>query len=147
MAAKAKKSSSGVTVKQVLLQKGERYGFYAAAGLLLFFLGFGVYVASTSASSTAITGEIAKNIDTAKQKMQAAGEDPPPIASEVFVPPTLADIKFTELVTPYPFFNPAEDANPKRISPKVLPPVESQVEVVLGATGAYELIRGEDGKT
>lgn len=48
----AAKKSSSVNVKELILQKGERVGFIAAAALLLFFLGFGVYVASTSASST-----------------------------------------------------------------------------------------------
>ena len=36
----------------LLLQKGERYGFFAAAALLLFFLAFGVYVAAKSESTT-----------------------------------------------------------------------------------------------
>ena len=44
------KKKSGINFKQILLQKGERYGFYAASGLLLLFLFLGVFKAVTSAA-------------------------------------------------------------------------------------------------
>jgi hypothetical protein len=142
----AAKKTSSVNVKELLLQKGERVGFIAAAALLLFFLGFGVYVASTSASSTTITNDIAANIKTTKSKMDSPGEPPPPIPKEVEKDPTLLDIKFKDYPTPNFFFNPAENYNPKRVQPKILPAVDAQVEVVWGPTGAYEMILGDDGK-
>lgn len=142
----AAKKASGVNFKQLLLEKGERWGFMAAAGLLVFFLGFGVFVASRSASATTITKDIASNIQTAKAKMTAPGQSPPEIEPVVFEPVSLRNIKFNEFVTPHEYFNPAEEQNPKRVSPRILPASEAQVEFVRGAVGVYDMIN-DNGKT
>src|SRR5436305_895169 len=92
------KKSSGVGVKQLLLQKGERYGFFAAAALLLFFLAFGVYVAASSASSSKLADGIASNIKSAQDKLKAeSGAEPQAIDVEVWKDPKKLDIKFTSM--------------------------------------------------
>src|SRR5438552_17121912 len=99
----AKKTSSGPGMKQLLLQKGERIGFIAAAALLLLFLGLGVIVAANSDSTSQITGKIDSTIKSANQKMTAVGSPPPPVDPVVFADPGLLGIKFTDYQTPYSF--------------------------------------------
>src|SRR5439155_24189908 len=127
-------------MKQLLLQKGERIGFIAAAALLLLFLGLGVIVAANSDSTSQITSKIDSTIKSANQKMTAGGGPPPPIDSVVFVDPDLPGIKFTQYRTPNSFFNEADIVNPKRISPKVLPATEAMVEFVMGTAPAMDTI-------
>jgi hypothetical protein len=138
----AKKSSGGggAGVKQLLLQKGERIGFIAAAALLLLFLSLGVIVAANSDSTSQINNKIEGTIKSANQKLQNPGDNPPPpdpVTQEV---PTLLAINFTQYRTLNPFFNEADIVNPKRMSPKVLPPTETMVEFVMGTAPAMETI-------
>src|SRR6516165_5363429 len=105
----AKKSSGGggAGMKQLLLQKGERIGFIAAAALLIVFLGMGVMVAAKSPSTSQITGNIDSTIKGAKTKLTEPGTPPPELPSVVNEKPTLLAINFTDFRTPFPFFNEA----------------------------------------
>src|SRR5262245_45102731 len=136
-----------INFKELLVKKGERVAFIAGAALLALFLVLGVYVASTSASSGRITEEIASNIKTTNGKLnQPTGQRPPSPDEVVYQTPRLLDIKFNEFVTPYEYFNPAENFNPKRTRPKVYTLNAAQWEFVQGSVGAYEIIPGADGK-
>src|SRR5438128_4775066 len=89
-APKAGKKSSGgggPGVKQLLLQKGERIGFFAAAALLVVFLGMGVMVAANSPSTSQITGNIDTTIKGAKAKLNEQGSPPPELPSVVYEKP------------------------------------------------------------
>jgi len=144
----AKKSSSGGGMKQLLLQKGERIGFIAAAALLVVFLSLGVIVAANSDSTSQITGKIGSTIQSANQKMTAQGAPPPPIDPVAYMEPKLLDIKFTEYATRNSFFNEADIHNPKRISPKVLPATDAMVEFVMGTVPAMDtIVDPANGKT
>jgi hypothetical protein len=126
-------------LKQFVVQKGERVGFVGAAALLLLFLALGGYVASTSASSGAITSDIAGKISATESKINSAGGTAPPSQVEV-VDPRLPSIKFTDFVATNELFNTTYDENPKRLSPKILPPTEAAVQFVRGSIGAYDII-------
>jgi hypothetical protein len=140
----AKKSGkAGVDLKQFFVQKGERVGFYAAGGLLLLFLALGGYVASTSASSGAITTDIASKISATETKINKTGDKPTDLDPVVRVDPTLPAIKFTEYPAPNEFWNTAVDETPKRVSPIILKLTEAQVEFDRGSIGAYDII--DDG--
>src|SRR5262245_54080686 len=91
----AKKASSGGGMKELLLKKGERIGFIAAAALLLVFLSLGVIVAANSDSTSQITSKIGSTIQSANQKMSSPGDPPPPIDPVAYMEPKLLDIKFT----------------------------------------------------
>ena len=91
------KKKSGINFKQILLQKGERYGFYAASGLLLLFLFLGVFKAVTSASTGKIVEVFKKEIQTVDQKMSRQGDQAKPIDPVVYGTSTVAQIPFVRI--------------------------------------------------
>lgn len=136
-----KKAGGGIDFKQLLLQKGERYGFYLAGGLLLLFLALGVTTALSSASS----GSIVKNFDDGVKKVEQAivqpgGQPPPPVDSVVYGSSTVPHIPFTEYAVRHELFNVIANEMTKRVNPRIRPPTEAQVDFVRGSVGVYDVI-------
>src|SRR5262249_42756168 len=117
--------------------------------LLLVFLSLGVIVAANSPSTSQITGNIDSTIKGAKSKLNSPGPPPPPVDPVAALEqPTLLAISFKDYPTPNSFFNEADVVNPKRMSPKILPPTETMVEFVMGTAPAMETITdAATGKT
>src|SRR5258708_38644792 len=89
------KKKSGIDFKQLLLQNGERYGFYAAGALLLLFLFLGGFKAVTSASTGTIVDKFKSGVQSVDQKINKQGEQPKPIDPVVYDISTVAHIPFT----------------------------------------------------
>jgi hypothetical protein len=142
----AKKAKSGINFKQLLLEKGERYGFYAAGGLLLLFLFLGVFKAATSASTGSIVKEFETKIQTVNKKIDEPGQQPKPIDPVVYDTSTVANIPFTVYPVRNELWNVAVNEQTKRLNPHLYPPTEAQVDFVRGSINVYDIIVGPDGK-
>jgi hypothetical protein len=144
----AKKKSGGIDFKQVLVQKGERYGFYLAGGLLLLFLFLGGYKAATSASASSLVTKF----DAGVQKVQAriaqkpSSEEPPPPAPVIYDNPTVPHIPFTEYVVKADLYDITRNEQIKRVNPILYPPYEAQVDFVRGSIGVYDIKINEKGE-
>src|SRR5436309_2708085 len=142
-----KKSGGGIDFKKVLLEKGERYGFYVAGGLLVLFLALGGLTAAKSESSGSIVKDFDSKTAAVEQKInQASGTPVPPIDSVVYQDSTVPRIPFTLYSTHHPIFDITRDERTKRVNPRILPPTEAQVEFVRGSVGVY-MVTQENGKT
>jgi hypothetical protein len=140
-------NKSGLNVKQLLLQKGERIGLGAAAGLLVVFLVLGGIKAASSASPSGYTTDIDGKIRTAESKIQTGGGSPPELDAVVTsTDPRVPHIDFTRYPTPNEYFNGLGVEMAKRLNPKILPVSEAKAEVIHGSTGQLDIFEGPDGK-
>src|SRR5262245_15542464 len=125
--------------KDLLLEKGEKLGIYAAAGLMVLLIVFAAYSAMDAKSPDATV----KALEDAAQKIDTAIKNPNPSLDDV---PTWAKGKYTvELVdgraypTVYPWFDPIAQPDNKRQNPRVLPVVEFQTDFVAPKVLAIDL--------
>jgi hypothetical protein len=139
------KKKSGINFKQILMQKGERYGFYVAGGLLLLFLFLGGYQAITSASTSTIVDQFKKEIQSVDQKINRTGEQPKPIDPGVYDTSTVAQIPFVRYPVNNELFNIAVNEQTKRLNPHLFPPIETQMDFVRGSINIYDIITDADG--
>jgi hypothetical protein len=114
--------------KNLLLEKGERLGIYAAAGLMVLLIVFAAYSAMDAKSPDKTVEDFTK----ATEKIDRDIKNPNP---EGPVLPKWAEEKYrVELVdgraypTVYPWFDPIAQPDNKRQNPRVLPVAEFQVD-------------------
>jgi hypothetical protein len=134
----AKKSK--IDFKQIIVEKGEKYGFYACAGLLAIFLALGGYVASKAASPSGIVRDMDAKVATVKQKTVSGPADPPELDKVIYEKAKFSPIPFTKYVTPNPLFNYAADEHMKRMNPKILPITDAQAQFIRGSIVALDII-------
>ncbi len=139
------KKKSGINFKQILLQKGERYGLYVAGGLLLLFLFLGGFKALTSASTGTIVDKFKSGVQKVDQKMNQPGEQPKPIDATVYESSTVAQIPFTVLPVRNELFNIAVNEQTRRLNPRLYPPTDAQVDFVRGSISVFDIITNADG--
>jgi hypothetical protein len=137
--AKTKKKGSGIDFKQILLQKGERYGFYAAGGLLVLLVVWCGMVASSSASSGTIVQKFDKSVTDVQSKINSAGDKAADLPGVIYGDPTVASIPFTKYEVDKELWNIAVTERTKRGGPKLFRPTESHVDVVKGPIGVYDV--------
>src|SRR5256885_11143729 len=114
----AKKKLGGLNIKQIVLQKGERYGFYLAGGLLLLFLSLGGYKAASSASTGTIVSKFDKGVKDIDAKIaQKPGEQPKELDKVVYDDPTVANITFDKYQVRHDLWNITSNEQTKRLNP------------------------------
>lgn len=136
----AKMKKPSIDFKQFFLEKGEKYGFYAAMGFLVVLLLLGGYVASTAASSSTIVRDMDGKVTTVQQKTVTGPSDPPAYDNVVTKPAKVDRILYDEAVTPNAFFNVASEEHVKRTNPTILPITEAQAQFIRGSIVALDLI-------
>lgn len=136
----AKMKKPSIDFKQFILEKGEKYGFYAAVGFLGVLVLLGGYVASTAASSSAIVRDMDGKVATVQQKTVTGAANPPPFDEVVKKPAKVLNIPFDEAVTSNAFFNVASDEHMKRTNPTILPITEAQAQFIRGSIVALDII-------
>src|SRR5262245_11637078 len=130
-----------IDFKQILMEKGEKYGFYACAGLLAIFLALGGYVASKAASPSSIVRDMDGKVANVQQKTITGPADPPPLDKVIYDGGAkLPQIPFSAYVTPNPLFNIAADEHMKRMNPKILSITEAQVQFIRGSIASMDII-------
>jgi hypothetical protein len=114
--------------KTLLLEKGEKLGIYAAAGLMVLLIVFAAYSAMDAKSPD----DTVKGFKDSVQNIDTAIKNPNPQLPDV---PDWAKGQYTvDLVdgrahpTPYPLFDPIAQPDNKRQNPRVLPVVEFQTD-------------------
>jgi hypothetical protein len=136
-----KKKSGGINFKQILLQKGERYGFYLAGGLLLLCLFLGGYKAASSASSGTIVSSFDDGIKKIDQTIASRpGEQPKELEKVIYDDPTVARIPFTLYAVKNDLWNITANEQTKRLNPRLLSPTAAQVDFVRGPIEVYDII-------
>lgn len=133
--------------KKLFAEKGEKIGFYAAAGLLAVFLIMGGYVASKAASPSGIARDMEAKVAAVQQKTVSGPADPAPIDQVVYKGAKVPVIPFTEHVTPNSFFNIASDAHMKRDKPKILAVAEGKAQFIRGSIATLDIIEDTDEGT
>jgi hypothetical protein len=136
----AKKKLGGLNIRQIVLQKGERYGFYLAGGLLLLFLFLGGYKAATSASTGTIVSKFDDGVKKIDQRIAQPGEQPKELDKVIYDDPTVARIPFTLYTVKNDLWNPSANEQTKRLNPRLLSPSAAQVDFVRGSIETYDII-------
>jgi uncharacterized membrane protein YgcG len=126
--------------KKAIVERGEKIGFYAAAGLLVVFLALGGYVASKAASPATIVRDMDAKVNTVQQKTISGSSETAPLDPVIYYGAIMAKIGFTEHVTPNDFFNTATDEHMKRMNPKILSITDAQVQFIRGSMVALDII-------
>jgi hypothetical protein len=144
----AKKKSGGIDFKQVLVQKGERYGFYLAGALLLLFLFLGGYKAATSASASSLVTQFDQGVQKVNQRIaqKPSSDEPSPIPPIAYKDPTVATIPFTEYVVRHDMYDTTRNEQVKRVNPLLYPPFEAQVDFVRGPIAIYDIRFNDKGE-
>ena len=134
------KKKSGVSLKQLFLEKGERYGFYLAAAILVLFLTLGGMKAVTSASPNTIVGKFDKGVKDVEQKIrQKPGQDPKALDPVIYGDSTVPEIPFNKVVARNDLFDQTLNERTTRLNPQIIPPVAAQVDFVRGSIGSYQI--------
>jgi hypothetical protein len=137
----AKKKLGGFNLKQVVLQKGERYGFYLAGGLLLLFIFLGGYKAASSASTGTIVSKFDQGVKQIDQKIaQKPGEQPKELDKVIYDDPTVARIPFTSFAVKNDLWDTTRNDQTRRLNPRLLSPTAAQVDFVRGSIETYDII-------
>jgi hypothetical protein len=130
--------------KNLLLEKGERLGIYAAAGLMALLIVFAAYSAMDAKSPDKTVEDFTNSVKKIDQDIK----NPNPQAPDL---PDWAKGKYkVELVdgraypTVYPWFDPIAQPDNKRQNPRVLPVAEFQVDFVAPKVLAIDIT--DDGK-
>src|SRR5438874_13839206 len=93
-----------IDFKRVLVEKGEKIGFYAAVGILAVLLIMGGIVASTAASPGGIVKDMDAKVIAVQQKTVTGDSTPTAIGSVVYRGDKAPIIQLTEVVHPYASF-------------------------------------------
>lgn len=143
----AKKKLGGFDFKKVLLDKGERYGFYVAGGLLVLFLALGAITAVKSESAGSIVKDFDTKASSIEQKIVSnTGETPPELPGVIYDSSTVPQIPFVLYATRNELWDVTKNDTARRVNPRILAPTEAQVEFVRGSIGVLDIIEQPDGK-
>src|SRR5438874_11926382 len=134
-----------IDFKRVLVEKGEKIGFYAAVGILAVLLIMGGIVASKAASPGGIVKDMDAKVIAVQQKTVTGDSTPPAIDSVVYQGAKVPIIQFNEIITPNPSFDRAVDQHDKRGKPEILKITEAQAQFIRGSLATMELIEEADG--
>ncbi|HEX4588784.1 MAG TPA: hypothetical protein VH120_02565 [Gemmataceae bacterium] len=141
------KKKAGIDFKQVLLQKGERYGFYAAAAILALFLFLGAFKAVSSESTSTIVNNFDKGVKQIDQKIaRRPGDPPPPLNPVIYDDSMVAHIPFTNYIVRNDYYNTTSNELTKRLNPRMLSPNAGQVDFVHGSVETYHIVDQGGGK-
>ena len=130
-----------VNIKNVLVEKGERYALYAAGGLMILLIVIGVINLADSPDPEAFVREVdgERNKITSQVNGGAAVADALPVwATSVY--------KHEQVALPWIngfFFDPIAPPDKRRINPNVLPVNDIQADFVWAKILAYDI---DDGK-
>lgn len=133
-----------VNMKQVLLEKGERYAFFAALGLMVIFMVIGVINLSDSPDTDQFVSDVDKNTSRINSAISGAATNPPDLpvyAKKVEVFPSVQMAPLKHLA-----FDPINPPDMKRTNPIVKAISEIQADFVWVKMPALDIKETEDGK-
>lgn len=116
---------AGSKIVPVLLDKGEKYGLYAAAGIALLLVVAGVVNLMDDYNPEVVASEIASKTQQIDQKLKA------PDATDHPVPKTPVDPFKDEIKTKIPqqpWFNPGSNPDTRRVNPTILTLADFQID-------------------
>lgn len=133
-----------VNIKQALVEKGERYAFFAAAGVMVLLMLIGFMELSDSPDTEKFVQEVNQNTQGIKGKIgsqDARAEDLPDHARKVVSFPSvrMAELKALN-------FDPINPPDTRRTNPSVKPVLDIQADFVWAKIPALDIKDTEDGK-
>src|SRR5262249_5620244 len=135
-----------IDFKQLLLEKGEKYGLIAGAAIMVLLIVWGVMTAMGSASTDgrakALNDKSANLKKTVNNK--SSGETPKPLEQNL-----MGEIVFDRIPPEKhrndAFFVDTSVDDMRRNRPNILPPTEYQVDFFRGVMLSYNFVKGADG--
>jgi hypothetical protein len=132
-----------VNVKQVVIEKGERYAFFGAGGLMLLFMIIGLMEMSDSPDTEKFVGEVDQNSQRIKSAMNSPDAKAPDLPSHVTKNVTFPSVRMSELTAFH--FDPIAPPDTRRTNPTVKQVAEIEAKFMWAKIPALD-IRDINGK-
>ena len=132
-----------VNIKNMIVDKGERYAVAVAAALMVLLMGIGIYNLTDSPDPKEIVGAVDKSTQKINSTINSGGKiDPLPAFAKADYPDTV--VKAGEM--PNRFFDPINPPDKRRINPILLALVDMQADYVAGKILSYDIREQENGE-